>query len=473
MTKLLTDGAGNTKWVRYGANPNITDVNYTAQYNTNGVAIDESCNAGITTNCNFDPETLSYLVYYPVVKGTTTDLRNCKLPTIILFHAGGFSDCKQTMEGDHGIYLIAQQFAKRGYVAFVVEYRTGRWLAPKNLNTGQSYLTAQQSLAQYRAFQDARGAVRSIIKHQKIHDNGINFLNDPYQIDTNKIFLGGNSAGSIMAIQTAYYSAAQIAQVFPTVSTVTAADALGPIDINNYYGEVSNEPDLRVVIKGVMNMWGQALYPKNTTLSAFRANNPAIPPMIAFHGKLDSTLPIDSTPIIFAPNKPIKVGPKLIDYSIYNSESNCLLSSPYRLDPNETTPDLNGNGSFGIYKAFNILGKSIELHVDCQMEHGLDDTSCTPCGGDPLPNYIKKKNGTCVACTYDSDFGTGLQTEDLVDRYMVQRATTFFQAVITGQDSGLTRDLFIECENKRVKSYPASTLADNPLSCPQPSCTLP
>ena len=210
------------------ANPNLTDAQYPpAPKNL-------ECNKNITeVDCTLDPAKLTYVVYYPKTRiSSEVDVNgNCKFPAIILFHGGGFAEVCGSGGGDAtNINVVAQEFAQRGYVAFVVSYRTGRYVDPYN-----KFVTAQQTLAEYRAFQDARGAIRSIIYHQTQRNQGTRFTNEPYQIDVNKLFLGGNSAGSIIAIHSAYYNAAQIAAVFPTPSgSPTVAQALGAIDIDYY-----------------------------------------------------------------------------------------------------------------------------------------------------------------------------------------------------------------------------------------------
>ena len=300
----------------------------------------------------------------------------------------------------------------------MVEYRTGSYLAPPyNAKDKKSFLTAQQSLAEYRAFQDARGAMRSIIWHQQ--QRATYFSNDPYQIDISKIFLGGNSAGSIIALHTAYYNAEQIRNVFPTPAGYpTIAQSLGTIDIDYYYGASNIEYQSK--IKGVLNMWGQMSFPKsyntNNTFANFWADygNTNIPPMIAFHGHLDSTVPIGKSQIKFAPFGfyPTKSFGNF-DYRPYNTESHSLLSTiagPYKLDPMASSVDLYGQGSKGIYNIFKTLGISNETYIDCDAVHGLDS-----------PRDVADNDGV-----FRSNYGTVYTTAEDVNVYIVQRAATFF-----------------------------------------------
>lgn len=61
-----------------------------------------------------------------------------------------------------------------------------------------SHISAAQALASYRAFQDVRGAIRSIIK-----DNSN--VNNVYKFDTTSIFLAGSSAGSIAMLNAVFF----------------------------------------------------------------------------------------------------------------------------------------------------------------------------------------------------------------------------------------------------------------------------
>ncbi len=422
------------------ADPNMSDPKYPA------TAGNEKCNKNASLTCLLSASTITYLVYYPKTRISSGAVAtSCVFPAIILFHGGGFSDCNGGGDAGSALGLIAQGFAARGYVAFVVEYRTGRYLDPTF-----TYLSAQQLLAEYRAFQDARGAIRSIIYHQQNQTSL--FQNDLYHIDLSRIFLGGNSAGSIIALHTAYYNANQIAAVFPAVGTVTIANALGPIDADYYYGAPTIEYQSRV--KGVLDMWGQMALPKSYAVNGnykdfwINNNNTILPPIIGFHGQADGTLPIDINPITFSP-----VNPKLPNGKTLNSETTCLLSSPFKLDVNTTGPngiDLYGAGSKGIYDIFHSFSpqKRIELLIDCNMGHGLDKPKQDP----PEPDYV-----------FTSNFGTSATTAEQTTEYIIQRAAIFFQAILTGKEGLLHNDIFYDLENFRKFSYPNSQVStDNP-----------
>lgn len=383
--------------IKYGkSNPDFKDVEYFAD-----------CNGFVNTFCQTDSSVLYYNVYYP--KNHNYD--SCPLPPVILFHAGSFSDCKR-LDTSTEQNKICREFAKRGFVVFAVEYRTGVLYDIVD----RKYTAAQQVLAIYRAIQDGRGAVRSIIKRQHNYKK----FNDPYKIDTNNIFLAGASAGSFITLGLAYYqSQSMIDSVTPGVKAV-----LGTINPDFYYGDSNIKYEKK--IKGVMNMWGNvylplSAFPDPTSFYAANVNNP---PLISFHGLFDTIAPFGITDTYFAPNN--------IFHSIFNSENHCLVyGNNFKLYPKKTGPDMYASGSDNIYNFLKKKKIPTELYLDCQMGHGLDD-------GQP----------------FQSDFGTGITDHDSVNVYMVQRSAIFFQAVVNGIASKLTTTRFTECENKRIGCSP-------------------
>lgn len=377
----------------YGkSNPLFKDVAYFAD-----------CNGFINTFCTSDSASLFYNVYYP--KNHNYD--SCPLPPVILFHAGSFSDCKP-LDASTEQNKICRELAKRGFVVYAIGYRTGVLIDILD----RKYSSAQQVLAVYRAVQDGRGAIRSIIKRQRNYKK----FADPYRIDTNNIFLAGASAGSFVSLNLAYYQTqTMIDSVSPGVKAV-----LGSINADYYYGDSTIQYNKK--IKGVMNMWGNVYLPLSAMPdpSSFFAKNINNPPLISFHGLLDTIAPFGITDTYFAPNT--------IFHSTFNSETHCLVyGTKYKLYPKIKSPDMYASGSDNIYNFLKKKGIPTELYLDCQMGHGLDDAG---------PDF-------------QSEFGTGISNPDSVNVYMVQRTCTFFQAVVNDIAKNLTTTRFTECENKR------------------------
>ncbi|MEP6683495.1 MAG: alpha/beta hydrolase [Parafilimonas sp.] len=361
--------------------------------------------------CSNDPSTTPLVinVYYP----SNHDYSACPLPAVILFHAGGYTECSSYTNA--GIVAISQGLASRGFVVFDVNYRVGviadpSPVMPVGVPSFITYTAAQQWLAIYRGLQDARGAIRSIIKMSEHH-----IYDGSYKIDENKIFLAGASAGSVLSLAAAYYgNQSKIDTVFPNVSS-----SLGSIDPDNvYYANTSDLSfDYHTKIIGVLNCWGSLVIPAiagyfNDPHSFFSSQGYTLPPIISFQGKLDSTFNFKYQGVYFAPS-----GTGLYGIN-YHQENRCLVNSyvaplPIVIHKNPI-PNLILIGSKTIYEMLTNNASHIyipsELYLDCQMAHGLDcdytDPGCT------IP--------------FQSDFGTGLTNDAAVYDYICGRAATFF-----------------------------------------------
>jgi acetyl esterase/lipase len=114
-----------------------------------------------------DEVVLDLDVYLPA------DMTGEKKPAIIWFHGGGFASFMNKRQ--IYILMLADEFAKRGYVNISVEYR--RRMNPFSDITG----TLSDAVS------DGRQAVDWIIKNA-----------DEYHIDTSRMAIGGGSAGSIL-----------------------------------------------------------------------------------------------------------------------------------------------------------------------------------------------------------------------------------------------------------------------------------
>lgn len=190
-------------------------------------------------------QSLYYDAFFPKLDNEGEDEVN--RPVVVLFFGGGFSTgSRESLERE----CIA--FAKRGFVAITADYRVG-W------NTG-----VEQLEAIYRANQDARAALRYIVNTQE--DLGI---------DVNFIFVGGNSAGSVNAFNLVYATQSEWNSVLPGIEA-----NLGELDSNG------NTLTNTYQVKALFNNWGAAL--------SQVIDSEEHVPMIAFHGELDKTVPIDT-----------------------------------------------------------------------------------------------------------------------------------------------------------------------------------
>ena len=142
-------------------------------------------------------------------------------PLIIWMHGGGF---KFGSKEAKGMQLWGTTFARRGYVCAAINYR----LSKKNP------LLHFDALKQgsYYAVLDAKKAVAYFKTHCR-----------EYNIDPDKIILGGNSAGGMIALQAVYASNMELARSSRLPDTVEGAgskELFKVAAIINYWGGIYN-----------------------------------------------------------------------------------------------------------------------------------------------------------------------------------------------------------------------------------------
>ncbi len=193
-------------------------------------------------------------------------------PLIVFIHGGAFYIGDKEAET---MKTWCTHFAKLGYVTASINYRMGFKLNKTSI---------QQ--CGYEAIQDARAALRYLVANA-----------EKYRIDTSNIFLGGTSAGSIIALGTAFWTTSNMPKF---ISTNDFVQQLGGLD------EVCNEHRNKFRIKALANMWG-AVYDLD------ELNGHPIP-VISFHGTADAIVPSNEG-IPFS-----TIGEKLFD-KMYGSEA--------------------------------------------------------------------------------------------------------------------------------------------------------
>ena len=201
-------------------------------------------------------DTLQLDVFEPEASFDTLSKR----PLIMLIHGGAF------LAGARAdMHYQCMEYARRGFVVASISYRLGWNCSATDLLgvcvfcQGENY---NLQTATYRAVQDARAALRFL---------STNALT--YGIDTAWLFVGGESAGSITALHTAFWDQ-QEANVFASWATgeVGLLDTAGNSLPNNYS------------IKGVIDNCG-ALNRDSVIL-----NNGNIP-VVSFHDENDCVVP--------------------------------------------------------------------------------------------------------------------------------------------------------------------------------------
>lgn len=168
-----------------------------------------------------------------------------KRPVIVYAHGGAFLIGERRMVP---IEEFCTRMAKRGFVVVSIDYR-------KCFNV----LSSDGAIrAVYRAVQDMKAAIR-FVKNKA----------DEYRIDTNMVFAGGNSAGSIMAIHAAYADEVERSSLPATYNNPD----LGCLECSGNSLVAEGKP------KALLNFWGAIV---DTVL--MRNNNV---PMLSVHGMAD------------------------------------------------------------------------------------------------------------------------------------------------------------------------------------------
>lgn len=184
------------------------------------VVISADIQYGSNINYIGKKDTLTMDIYQP--KGDTITKR----PLIIWAHGGSFINGTKK---DSDMVVLSKIFAKKGFVCASVKYRLGL----SALDSTNAIITV------VRAVQDMKAAIRFFYKDKK--------MSNSYKIDTTNIFIGGSSAGAIMALHTAYLDKSCEANYYLSDSQLTGLGGLEGYSGNQCYSHK---------IKGVINICG-------------------------------------------------------------------------------------------------------------------------------------------------------------------------------------------------------------------------
>ena len=221
------------------------------------------------TNTNWlgQEENLKLDVYQP-----SNITEGVKYPLLMWIHGGGLVGGDKATSDN-----FCKAIANQGFIVSSINYRLG-WTQDEN-NTCNGDTTEAKEAA-YRAIQDARAAMRFLVANAT-----------GYSIDTNWVFIGGASAGGVVALNTSYYT-----QDFANASLPGITAKLGPLNQGNTLTTTYK-------IRGILSMWGGMSRPEIIT----SAN--AIP-TIFFHGTADQVIPFDVSHYYTCPDFPVSYGTK-------------------------------------------------------------------------------------------------------------------------------------------------------------------
>lgn len=208
---------------------------------------------GINKDWLGQTQNLLMSIYFP-----SSEIPTTKTPLIVFCHGGGYvSGDKESSKGE------CEQLASAGYIVATIDYRLGY---PQYGNVICNTLNSSGTHeAYYRGQQDARAALRYLV-----------FNATKYAIDTNWIFIEGQSAGAGMALGVAYFTQDSLDYYLPNIS-----DTLGLLD------NAGNNLKTTYTIKGIGSMWGGLLFTDDVITKS------TAKPTIFFHGELDTVDPWD------------------------------------------------------------------------------------------------------------------------------------------------------------------------------------
>lgn len=177
-------------------------------------------------------------------------------PLIIYVHGGGFVDEAQTKSLVH-IVAYADSMASRGYTVATINYRLDSSISNR---------------AVINAMHDAKAAVRFFRANL-----------ETFKIDTSKIFIGGESAGAITSLTTAYIDKPGEVLYPPTLPMS------GDLTVEGNSGNSGFSSQIKAVMclcGGTQTVLGDLLF---DTLSI---ENAVDPPLLLVHGTEDMFIPI-------------------------------------------------------------------------------------------------------------------------------------------------------------------------------------
>lgn len=216
-----------------------------------------------------------------------------KRPLVVMIFGGAYILGSKT---DPDMVAWCDSLSHRGYVCASIEYRLD--------NAANFALFNQGVRAAYRAIQDGRAAIRYLLEDPD---------NLGFNIDPDHIYIGGQSAGAITAINVAHLEEAE-RPVATTNYNIFNPD-LGCLDCsgNNYVQPFE--------VAGIIDLWGAVLDPNH--IDAYDDI-----PMVLIHGDADNVVPYDSGPPFNVPLFPTMYGAVPMDAQL-TANGTCHQFFPY------------------------------------------------------------------------------------------------------------------------------------------------
>lgn len=174
-------------------------------------------------------------------------------PALAFFHGGGWVFGKPDE-----FFEACRRFARKGFVAVSFQYRL-------SINADGSY--PHPDITPIESVKDVRSAMRWLRKNT-----------EELGIDADRIVAGGQSAGGQLALSTALTDSINEASDDLSVSTVPAAILLYSSCVNTMEAWIDN-----LLGDRRKEIW---------SISPYHNLRAGMPPVLAFHGREDSTVPV-------------------------------------------------------------------------------------------------------------------------------------------------------------------------------------
>jgi dienelactone hydrolase len=186
----------------------------------------------------------------------TGDTVKCR-PTVVLAHEGTFISGNRS--SDPTVVGLCQSLSKKGYVVVSIDYTLVPLQSAGNLENADS-----AALEVFRAVSDGKAAVRYLKEYAYT-----------YGVDTGNIFVGGNSAGAVLAMQYVYIDSLAQLNVNPDFPSLVAQ--IGGLEGN------SGNPGYSSNVKGCISLAGGL---NQVSWMGFQSK-----PIVMAQGTLDSVVP--------------------------------------------------------------------------------------------------------------------------------------------------------------------------------------
>jgi len=251
---------------------------------------------GENTNQSFIDSDYTQTLYMDIYQ---PDEDNFEDRPLIIFMFGGAFIGGSKESGD--IVDLCINFAKKGYVAAAIDYRL-----TTNLILNPSEEKAYEAVI--KAIQDLRASIRYFRMNDALYDD--------YKIDSNRIYVGGISAGAIASLNSVYMDTEEEALMLVTSEHLE--------ELGGFEGESGN-PGYASDAHGVVNLCG--------AIGSLDWIGQPDKPIVSMHGDQDGTVP-------------------------YSDESVTLFGL-----------DVQVYGSYSINETMNELGNYSALHTYVGQDH--------------------------------------------------------------------------------------------------------